>query len=289
MRRKGIVLAGGSGTRLYPITQVISKQLMPVYDKPMIYYPIATLMLAGITDILIISTPEDLPRFKKLLGNGTQWGLRFEYAEQNTPDGIAQALLIAETFLDNCAACLVLGDNLFYGQGLPLALSSAAKQCTGACVFGYHVTDAERYGVVEFDKDGKVLSIEEKPEVPKSSFAVTGCYFFDNQVVDLAKQLKPSKRGELEITDLINLYLDKGLLQVQLLGRGSAWLDTGTHDSLLEAAQFIAVLEKRQGLKVCCPEEIAYRLGLINVQQLKALAAPMLNNAYGKYLNALVS
>ncbi|MGY5449844.1 glucose-1-phosphate thymidylyltransferase RfbA [Agarivorans sp. MS3-6] len=287
MKRKGIILAGGSGSRLYPLTKVISKQLMPVYDKPMIYYPISTLMLAGITDILIIATPEELPRFKELLGSGEQWGLTFSYVAQPSPDGLAQAFILGEEFLNGASACLVLGDNIFYGHDLSLSLKKANQQPTGASVFGYHVHDPERYGVVDFDDSGKAVSIEEKPAEPKSNYAVTGLYFYDQHVVEMAKTIKPSPRGELEITDLNNLYLQKGELSVELMGRGSAWLDTGTHDSLLEAAHFISVLEKRQGLKVCCPEEIAYRQGLISAEQLQALAKPMLKNGYGQYLMAL--
>lgn len=288
-KRKGIVLAGGSGTRLYPLTQVISKQLMPVYDKPMIYYPVSTLMLSGITEILVIATPQELPRFRELLGTGEKWGVEFSYIAQPSPDGLAQAFVLAEDFLDGAPACLVLGDNIFYGHDLVPALKRANEQRQGATVFGYHVNDPERYGVVDFDDSGKALSIEEKPTSPKSNYAVTGLYFYDEQVVELAKSIKPSIRGELEITDLNNLYLEQGGLTVELLGRGSAWLDTGTHDSLLEAANFISVLEKRQGLKVCCPEEIAYRNGLIDSEQLANLAKPMLKNGYGKYLKSLLT
>ncbi|MFA3790800.1 glucose-1-phosphate thymidylyltransferase RfbA [Aliiglaciecola sp. SL4] len=287
--RKGIVLAGGSGTRLHPLTSVISKQLMPVYDKPMIYYPISTLMLAGIKEILIISTPEELPRFESLLGTGEAWGLNFSYAAQPSPDGLAQAFLLGEEFLGDDHCALVLGDNLYYGHDLQVSLRHANNQPSGATVFGYHVTDPERYGVVDFDDDWKALSIEEKPKKPKSNYAVTGLYFYDNQVVELAKQVQPSKRGELEITDLNNLYLQQGNLRVELMGRGSAWLDTGTIDSLLDASNFIAAIEKRQGLKICCPEEIAYRKGFIDAAQLKKLAKPLLKSGYGKYLSKLLT
>ncbi|MDE1554893.1 MULTISPECIES: glucose-1-phosphate thymidylyltransferase RfbA [Comamonas] len=282
--RKGIILAGGSGTRLHPATLAISKQLLPVYDKPMIYYPLSTLMLAGIRDILIISTPQDTPRFTQLLGDGSQWGLNLQYAVQPSPDGLAQAFLIGEQFLDGAPSALVLGDNIFYGHDFQKLLRDADAQQTGSTVFAYHVQDPERYGVAEFDAQGRVLSLEEKPKVPKSNYAVTGLYFYDAQVVELAKSLKPSARGELEITDLNTLYLQQGQLNVQLMGRGYAWLDTGTHDSLLEAGQFIATLEQRQGLKVACPEEIAFRSGWIDAAQLEQLAQPLLKNGYGKYL-----
>jgi glucose-1-phosphate thymidylyltransferase len=284
LKRKGIVLAGGSGTRLHPLTKVTSKQLMPVYDKPMIHYPISTLMLAGIRDILIISTPEELPRFEQLLGDGEDWGVNFEYVEQPSPDGLAQAFILGEEFIGDAPCALVLGDNIYYGHDLQLSLIKAAAQTEGATVFGYHVNDPERYGVVHFDKDWNALSIEEKPAKPKSNYAVTGLYFYDNQVVKLAKQVKPSHRGELEITDLNNLYLQQGQLRVELMGRGSAWLDTGTIDSLLDAANFIAAIEKRQGLKISCPEEIAFRKGYISAAKLASLAEPLIKSGYGKYL-----
>ena len=287
-KRKGIILAGGSGTRLYPVTQSISKQLLPVYDKPMIYYPLSTLMLAGIRDILIISTPDDTPRVESLLKDGSQWGLNISYKVQPSPDGLAQAFILGETFIGNDLSALVLGDNIFYGHDFNELLLNAMKLDDSATVFAYHVNDPERYGVAEFNKNNKVLSLEEKPKNPKSKYAVTGLYFYDNNVVSMAKSLKPSARGELEITDLNRLYLEKDKLNVEIMGRGYAWLDTGTHDSLLEASQFIATLEKRQGLKVSCPEEISYRRGWISASQLEKLAAPLSKNTYGQYLQRIL-
>lgn len=287
-KRKGIILAGGSGRRLYPVTQSISKQLLPVYDKPMIYYPLSTLMLAGIQDILIISTPNDTPLFESLLGDGSQWGLNISYKVQPSPDGLAQAFILGETFIGNDLSALVLGDNIFYGHDFNELLLNAMKLDDSATVFAYHVNDPERYGVAEFNKNNKVLSLEEKPKNPKSKYAVTGLYFYDNNVVSMAKSLKPSARGELEITDLNRLYLEKDKLNVEIMGRGYAWLDTGTHDSLLEASQFIATLEKRQGLKVSCPEEISYRRGWISASQLEKLAAPLSKNTYGQYLQRIL-
>ncbi|MEO5328889.1 MAG: glucose-1-phosphate thymidylyltransferase RfbA [Magnetococcus sp. THC-1_WYH] len=288
MIRKGIILAGGTGTRLYPVTQAVSKQLMPIYDKPMVYYPLSTLMLSGIQDVLIISTPQDTPRFAELLGDGTLWGMNIQYAVQPSPDGLAQAFIIGKDFVGNDPSTLVLGDNIFYGHDLVKRLHSANQRKTGASVFAYHVNDPERYGVVAFDAQQRAISIEEKPQQPKSNYAVTGLYFYDQQVCDIVSDIKPSARGELEITDVNKYYLEQGQLNVEIMGRGYAWLDTGTHDSLLEAASFIATLQKRQGLQVACPEEIAYRQGWINAEQLAARAAPLKKNSYGQYLLSLL-
>jgi glucose-1-phosphate thymidylyltransferase len=288
MSRKGIILAGGSGTRLYPVTQVVSKQLLPIYDKPMVYYPLSTLMLAGIRDILIISTPEDTPRFQQLLGDGQKWGMNLSYAVQPSPDGLAQAFIIGKSFIGDSLSSLILGDNIFYGHDFSSQLQRASAKQDGATVFAYRVNDPERYGVAEFDGADKVISLEEKPLKPKSSYAVTGIYFYDKNVCELAAGLKPSPRGELEITDLNRLYLERGDLSCEVMGRGMAWLDTGTHESLLEASQYIEIIERRQGLKVACPEEVAYRQGWIGAKEIEALAAPMLKNSYGQYLIAML-
>lgn len=289
VKRKGIILAGGSGTRLHPLTLAVSKQLLPVYDKPMIYYPLSILMLAGIRDILVISTPSDLPQFQRLLGDGSQWGINVSYGEQPRPEGLAQAFHIGKQFIGNHPSCLILGDNIYFGHGLTQSLRNADLNPDGATVFGYWVRDPERYGVAEFDSNGKVVSIEEKPRNPKSHYAVTGLYFYDNDVVDIAHSIRPSSRGELEITDVNRVYLERDQLRCEILGRGTAWLDTGTHDSLVEATNFAEAVEKRQGLKICCPEEIAWRMGFIGGSELEALARPLEKSGYGKYLLGLLS